>query len=32
MIRQKWATLPVTGGALLLWLGVGLGLWYGLVS
>ena len=29
MIRRKWAALPVTGAALLLWLGVALGL-YGL--
>ena len=31
MIRGKWAALPVTGAALLLWLGVALGL-YGLVN
>jgi hypothetical protein len=27
--RKKWAALPVTGVALLLWLGAALGLWYG---
>ena len=31
MIRRKWAALPVTGAALLLWLGAALGL-YGLLS
>lgn len=31
MIRQKWAALPATGAALLLWLGVALGL-YGLLN
>ena len=31
MIRRKWAALPVTGAALLLWLGVALGL-YGLLN
>lgn len=30
MIRKKWAALPTTGLALLLWLAVALGLWYGL--
>ncbi len=32
MMRQKWGALPVTGVALLLWLGAALGLWYGLLS
>ena len=27
MIRRKWAALPATGAALLLWLGVALGLY-----
>ena len=31
MIRRKWAALPGTGAALLLWLGVALGL-YGLLN
>ena len=31
MIRRKWAVFPVTGAALVLWLGVALGL-YGLVN
>jgi hypothetical protein len=31
MIRQKWPALPVTGAALLLWLGSALGM-YGLLS
>ena len=31
MIRRKWPALPVTGVALLLWLGVALGL-YGLMN
>jgi hypothetical protein len=31
MIRRKWPALPVTGAALLLWLGIALGL-YGLVN
>ena len=31
LIRRKWAALPVTGAALLLWLGVALGV-YGLVT
>lgn len=30
MIRKKWDALPVTGLALLLWLGAALGLWYSL--
>ena len=29
LIRKKWPALPVTGVGLLLWLGVALGLWYG---
>ena len=32
MIRKKWPALPVTGVALILWLGAALGLWYGLLS
>jgi Protein of unknown function (DUF3147) len=32
MLRKKWPALPVTGVALLLWLGTALGLWYGLLS
>jgi hypothetical protein len=31
MVRRKWAALPATGAALLLWLGIALGL-YGLMS
>ena len=31
IIRRKWAALPATGAALLLWLGVALGL-YGLLN
>ncbi len=31
MIQRKWAALPVTGAALVLWFGVALGL-YGLVN
>lgn len=30
MMRQKWPALPVSAGALLLWLGAALGLWFGL--
>lgn len=32
MIRKKWAALPVSSIALLLWLGTALGLWYGLLG
>jgi hypothetical protein len=32
MIRKKWPALPVTGVALLLWLGAALGFWYGLAE
>lgn len=32
MMRQKWPALPVTGLALLLWLGAALGLWFGFLS
>ncbi len=32
LIRRKWATLPVAGFSLLLWLGAALGLWYGLLG
>jgi uncharacterized membrane protein (GlpM family) len=32
LIHKKWPVLPVSGGALLLWLGSALGLWYGLLS
>ena len=32
MIRKRWAALPVTSVALLVWLGCALGLWYGLLS
>ncbi len=31
MIRRKWAALPVSSVALLLWVGAALGLWYGLL-
>lgn len=32
MMRRKWPALPVTGLALLLWLGAALGLWFGFLS
>ncbi len=32
MIRKKWAALPVTSVALMLWLACALGLWYCLLS
>ncbi len=31
MVRRKWAALPVTSAALLLWIAASLGLWYGLL-
>lgn len=32
LTREKWPVLPVTGVALLVWVGCALGLWYGLLS
>ncbi len=32
MIQKKWAALPTTALALLIWLGIAFGLWYGLRS
>jgi lipoprotein signal peptidase len=32
MMKKKWAALPTTGLALLLWFGVALELWFGLIG